>query len=114
MSCQGCDELAVLMQKAFLEYHSHHFIRDVRMLQEPAIIVALDRQLDDLVKFSQQLGIMTVDPTFYLGDTYLHLFLHCGRTTNHPVFIGPVVVHYRKTFFILLPPLLDYVLIYLH
>ena len=50
-SCQGYDELAVVMQKAFLEDQSHHFIRDIRMLREPAIIVEIDRQLDDLVKF---------------------------------------------------------------
>lgn len=99
------DELAVVMP--FLEDRFHHFVRDVRMLREPAIVVALDRQLDDLVKLCtnpQHFGIMTVDPTFCLGDfdvsviTYQHLFLQCRRTTNHPVFISPVMVHYRKTF----------------
>ena len=51
----------------------------------------------------QQLGIMTVDPTFSLGNFYVtiityHLFLCCRHTTNHPVFIGSVMLHCHKTF----------------
>ena len=48
-SSTSSDELSVVMQKAFLEYD--RFIRDVRTVHEPAIIVAFDRQLDDLVRF---------------------------------------------------------------
>ena len=103
----GTDELAIVMQKAFLEDRSQSFIRDMKMLREPAIIVALDRQLNDLVKFctnSEQFGIMTIDPTFCLGDfdvtviTYQHLLIQCQRTSRHPIFIGPVMIHYKKTF----------------
>ena len=42
------DELAVVMQKAYLEDGDRCFIREMKTLREPAIIVALDRQLNDL------------------------------------------------------------------
>lgn len=99
------DELSVVMHKAFLE--DSRFIREVRTLHEPAIVVALDRQLDDLVRFcckKDHFGILTIDPTFSLGafdvtiTTYRHLLLQSRRTSNHPAFIGPVMVHFRKTF----------------
>ena len=69
--------------------------------------MGLDRQLNDVVRFcsnKEKFGILTVDPTFCLGDfdvtitTYCHLLLQCRRTKNHPAFIGPVMVHYKKTF----------------
>lgn len=47
---------------------------------------------------------MTVDPTFSLGDfdvtvvTYRHLLLHSKRGGRYPVFVGPICIHYRKTF----------------
>ena len=47
---------------------------------------------------------MTIDPTFSLGEfdvtvtTYPQLVLQCRRTSNHPIFIGPVMVHYKKSF----------------
>ena len=44
----GSDELAVVMQKACLEDTNKHFIRKMRTLWEPGIIVAVDRQLDDM------------------------------------------------------------------
>ena len=64
------DELAIVMQKAYLEDGNKCFIREMETLREPAIIVTLDRQLDDLVRFCthDKFGILTVDPTFSLGD----------------------------------------------
>ena len=47
---------------------------------------------------------MTVDPTFFLGEfdvtvtTYRHLLLERRRTGNPPVFIGPSMIHYKKTY----------------
>lgn len=79
----------------------------MRVLREPAIVVANDRQLDDLIRFctnDTSFGIVTIDPTFSLGDfevtvtTYQQLILWSRRTLNHPVFIGPVMIHYRKSF----------------
>ena len=62
----SCDELAVVMHKAYLEDSNQQFIREVRTLLEPGIIVALDRQLDDITRFctnENNFGILTVDPT---------------------------------------------------
>ena len=69
--------------------------------------MAVDSQLDDLVRFctnENNFGILTIDPTFSLGPfdvtviTYRHLILECRRTNNHPAFIGPVMVHFKKSF----------------
>jgi len=69
--------------------------------------VACDRQLHDIVKFcttENQFGIITVDPAFCLGDfdvtmtTYRHLVLKCTCSSEPPVFIGPTMIHYNKTF----------------
>ena len=49
-------------------------------------------------------SILTVDPTFCLGEfdvtpmSYRHLLLQSRRTGHSPVFVGPVMIHYRKTF----------------
>lgn len=85
----SCDELGVVMQRAYLKESGKHFIRKVKTLREPGIVVGVDRQLDDIVRFctdEREFGILTVDPTFTLGDfditvtTYRHLLLHCRRT----------------------------------
>jgi hypothetical protein len=47
---------------------------------------------------------VTIDPTFSLGNfdvtqiTYKHLLLECKRSGNHPICIGPILIHYRKSF----------------
>ena len=101
------DEFAIVMHHAFLEDSSNHFIRDVKTLRELAVVVCYDRQLDDLVRFctsDDEFGILTLDPTFSLGEfdvtviTYRHLLLHSKRTGRPPVFVGPALIHYRKTF----------------
>lgn len=59
------------------------FVRDIKAAPEPAIVVASDRQLDHLARFcgtpsGAECSILTVDPTFSLGDfectpiTYRH------------------------------------------
>ena len=105
--CNPNDELAIVMQKAYVEDVENCFIREMKTLREPAVIVARDRQLNDMVKFCTNencFGIVTVDPTFCLGDfdvtitTYRHLVLQCRRSSEPPVFIGPAMVHYNKTF----------------
>lgn len=85
------------------------FIRDIKASPDPAIVIACDRQLDDLVRFCAtpagvENSIMTVDPTFCLGDfestpiTYRHLLVVSRRYGKAPVFVGPVLIHYRKNF----------------
>ena len=101
------DELFVVMQRAYAQDPMNKFIRDIKTAPEPAIIIANDQQLTDLVRFcisSVEFGVLTVDPTFCLGDfdvtpiTYRHLLLETRRNNQPPVFLGPILVHYRKTF----------------
>ena len=51
VSCAPGDELGIIMQQVFMEDSSNIFVRDVKCLREPAIIVATERQLNDLVRF---------------------------------------------------------------
>lgn len=101
------DELFILMQQAKLGDSRGLFLRELKAAPEPAIIVARDYQLQDMVRFCTQennFSILTVDPTFCLGDfdvtpmSYRHLLLRSCRTGQSPVFVGPVMIHYRKTF----------------
>ena len=103
----GSDELAIVMHEALMESKSEQFVREVKCLREPAIIVATERQLNDLVRFCTVPGnssIVTVDPTFSLGDfdvtlvTYRHRLLTSKQSNQHPAMVGPVMIHYRKTF----------------
>ena len=90
-----------------MENKSEQFIREVKCLQEPAVVVATERQLNDLVRFCTVPGnfsILTVDPMFCLGDfdvtliTYRHRMLTSKQGNQHPAIIGPVMIHYKKTF----------------
>lgn len=101
------DELFVIMQRAYTEDPRSKFIRSIRAAPDPAIVIAEDCQITDLERFctsSSEFGILTVDPTFSLGQfdvtpvTYRHLLLTTRRNNNIPVFLGPVLTHYRKTF----------------
>ena len=84
-------------------------VRDIKSSPDPAIVIASDGQLDDLVRFcASSAGVetctMTVDPTFCLGEfectpiTYRHLLVVTRRNKTSPVFIGPTLIHYRKNF----------------
>ncbi len=101
------DQVFALMQEAKVGDCGGMFVRDVRPSPEPAFVLARDRQLDDLEKFCTVPGtfsILTVDPTFNLGDfdvtptTYHHQLLESFRYGSSPLFIGPTLIHYRKTF----------------
>ena len=103
----GGDEMFQMMQQAKLGDSAGMFVRETKSSPEPAFILARDWQLDDLVRFctiSTDFSILTVDPTFNLGafdvtpTTYRHLLLETVRSGSSPVFIGPTMVHYRKTF----------------
>lgn len=111
-TCTSNDELAVVMHHAILEDSNSPFIRDVKTLREPAVVVCYDRQLDDLVRFctdDDEFGILTIDPTFSLGDfdvtvvTYRHLLLHSRRTGRPPVFVGPLLVRHSLPTFTFCP-----------
>ena len=101
------DELYQVMFQAKQEEKDSTFIRVLKVLPDPAIVLATDRQLHDLVCFCTDPGNfcgMTVDPTFSLGEfdvtpiTYSDLLFESRRTGQPPVCIGPVMIHYRKTY----------------
>lgn len=117
-SVSATDELSVVMHKAYME--DQLFIREVCTLREPAIVLATDLQLNDLDRFCCQqgkFGLLTVDPTFCLGDfdvtlsTYRHLLLICKRGRTHPAFIGPAMVQY---YYYTIENLLDLPVFYVH
>ena len=64
------DELYSVMFKAKQEDPQSIFVRDVRVLPDPALVLASDYQLDDLVRFgtnSVDYSVLAIDPTFSLG-----------------------------------------------
>ena len=105
-SLDQSDELAIVMHEALMEDKSEQFIREVKCLQEPVVFVATKRQLNDLVRFCTIPGnfsILTLDRGC-LGDfdvtlvIYRHRMLISKQGNQHPAIIGPVMIHYRKTF----------------
>ena len=93
-SYNPADELYSVMFQAKQEDQNNTFVRDIKVLPDPAILIAKDYQLDDLVRFSTNSTehcILTIDPTFSLGDfdvtliTYRHLLLETQRSGNTPV-----------------------------
>ena len=106
LSCAS-DELFAVMQRAHTQDPEHKFVRDIKTAPEPAIVLADNQQLHDLVRFgtsAADFSIITIDPTFSLGEfdvtplTYRHLLLETIRSQQLPIFLGPVLIHYRKTF----------------
>ena len=94
----GGDELYTVMFRAHMEDSGNKFARDIKTYPNPAILLASDRQLNDLCRFCCdpfETCVLTIDPTFSLGDfdvtpaTYRHLLLQCVRSGNSPVMIGP-------------------------
>lgn len=104
----AADDLFVVMQRAHTEDPSAQFIRGIRTAPDPAIILAYDFQVNDMVRFctssTAEFCVLTIDPTFSLGEfdvtpiTYRHLLLESRRSKTPPIFLGPLLVHYRKTF----------------
>ena len=101
----AADNLFIVMQRAHTQDPNAKFVRDVKTAPEPAI--ADDHQLQGLVRFctsSFDFAVLTVDPKFSLGAfdvtpiSYRHLLLETRCYGRPPVFLGPVLIHYRKTF----------------
>ena len=78
----AADALFVVMQRAHTEDPSAQFIRGIRTAPDPAIVLAYDFQLNDLIRFctssTAEFCVLTIDPTFSLGEfdvtpiTYRH------------------------------------------
>ena len=81
----------------------------LKLLQILLLLPVQIDSFDDLVQFCAtpaglDSSILTVDPTFCLGEfectpiTYRPLILVSKRSGAPPVFLGPVLIHYRKNF----------------
>ena len=81
-------------------------IRDVSMGRDSlSIVLASDVQLAEMEKFCTEevmFTAMQIDPTFNLGPyectsvLYQNLLLKRKSTGKPPVFVGPVLIHYKK------------------
>ena len=96
----AADHIFSIMQEAYTQDPGNAFIRDIKTAPDPAIILANDRQLKDLIRFCtspSHFGILTVDPTFCLCDfdvtpiTYRHLLLETENKRS-PVMLGPIMI----------------------
>jgi len=83
------------------------FIRTVEAGPEPMCVLATQYQLTDMERFTtgEHFSILTVDPTFNLGPfnvtpcTYQHMLMTARpKFENHPLLLGPVLIHQTKTF----------------
>lgn len=91
--CALGDELFAVMQRAHTQDLAHKLVCDIKASPEPAVVLAEDHQLQDLVCFgtkSSDFSIITIDPTFSLGSfdftptTYRNLLLKTRRS----IFLG--------------------------
>lgn len=81
------------------------FVRSVEAAPEPMCVVATDQQLCDLECFclGTLSSVLSVDPTFNLGPFYItpityHNLLVKTKNGNHPIMLGPVLIHQTKQF----------------
>lgn len=116
-SRQSLSEISSAQKDEMLELHrllrSHQeesnngFLRDITVTDSPHAFLALEDQLDNVVRFctsATRFSVLGVDATFKLGDffvpltTYKNLMLRKRCTGKHPVFLGPSFIHMsRKT-----------------
>ena len=85
---------------------SNAFLRDVRTAPEKTVFLSTDQQLHDVARFccDHCWSVLGVDPTFNICDhnvtisTYRHPLLKSYESNEHPVMIGPTIIHGHKTF----------------
>jgi len=83
---------------------SQAYIRSVEAAPEPMCILATDQQVSDLERFatSDPFSVVSIDPTFNLGPFYVTpiTYQNLVKTEkgNHPIVLGPVLIHKTKTF----------------
>ena len=85
---------------------SDAFLGEVRTAPEFSAMLCNDRQLNDVYRFCAETNasVFGVDPTFNICNnnvtitTYKNPLLIVRSTGKHPVFIGPILIHSKKTF----------------
>ena len=101
------DPLFMVMEQSKLCEGKDKFVRIVTATPEPMCVLATNQQLHDLVRFGtnpNNFCILSVDPTFSLGDfnvtciTYRHLLMTDPHTGQSPIMLGPVLVHQSKEY----------------
>ena len=99
--------LFVIMEQCKYAEKEHRFVQDVTCAPEPMAVLCTDQQLLDINRFCCdpfRFCIFGVDPTFNLGDfsvtptVYRHLLLEDPKTSQSPLLLGPMLVHYHKHF----------------
>ena len=100
------DEMALLVQQCKLE-GTEAFVRCVSLAPEPLVVLATDFQLGELQRCytsHANSSVLSVDPTFELGNFYVTLvsFLHPMFTScdtgGNSLFIGPMLIHKKWHF----------------
>ena len=99
---------SVMLECKLAQGSQEAFVRDVKAAPDPQCVLFFDWQITDMVRFvtdtEEQSGILTVDPTYNLGNfyvtptTYPHLMLEDISTGRHPSLLGPVLIHQRMNF----------------
>ena len=83
------------------------FVQSVVAAPEPMAVLALNHQLNDMVRFltdPNQHSIMGIDPTFNFDDfnvtpiVFRYLLLEHRKQGHLPIILGPLLVHQQKNF----------------
>lgn len=80
-------------------------VHSVVAAPEPMCVLATNQQLTDLERFCTRTpcSVVSIDPTFNLGPFYVtpttyHNLLVTTERGNHPINLGPILIHQTKTF----------------
>ena len=105
-SSSQSDVLAHVMQMCKDSYGTdEEFVCAVEAAPEPMCVLATNQQLLDIERFctGEESSVASIDPTFNLGPfsvtpiTYHNLLVKTTRNGNHPILLGPVLIHQTKT-----------------
>ena len=99
---------SVMLECKLAQGTQEAFVRDVKAAPDPQCVLFFDWQISDMERFltrsSEHCGILTIDPTYNLGQfyvtptTYPHLMLEDITTQKNPSLLGPVLIHQRMDF----------------
>ena len=89
----------------FAKTEGKAFVRMQELSQEPLMMLATDKQLADISRFSTShldFTYLSVDPTFDFGEfsvtptSYRNILLKNRHTNKSPIFVGPIFIHHTK------------------